>query len=122
MVETNKLSLNILKTNYMVFSNIKKKTKIDIKIEGNTINQIHSTKSLGVTIDDVLSWESLVKQVRTTVAKGIGIILKATPYINKTTLMNLYHTFVYPHITYCNIVWGSTYNTHLDRLIIIQNK
>ncbi len=63
----NKLSLNILKTHYMFFSNIKKE-KIDIKIEGNTINQIHSTKILGVTIHDVLSWESQVKQVRTKVA------------------------------------------------------
>ncbi len=36
--------------------------------------------------------------------------------------MNHYHAFVYSHITYCNIVWGSTYNTHLDRLIILQLK
>ncbi len=55
----------------MVFSNIKRKKKTDIKIQGNTTNQIHSTNSLGVTIDDVLSWESQVKQVRTKVAKGI---------------------------------------------------
>ncbi len=106
----------------MVLSSIKKKTKIDIKIEGNTINKIHSTKFLGETIDDVRSWELQVKQVRTKVTKGIGIIIKPKPYINKTTLMNLYHAFVYPHMTYCNIVWGSTYNTHLYRLIILQKK
>ncbi len=63
-----------------------------------------------------------MKQVRTKVAKGMGIIIKPKPCINKTTLMNLYHAFVYPHITYCNIFWGSTYNTHLNRLIILQNK
>ncbi len=52
----------------------------------------------------------------------MGIIIKAKPYINKTTLMNLSHAFVYPHITYCSIAWGSTYNTPLDRLIILQKK
>ncbi len=51
------------------FKHKEKRENIDLKIEGNTINQIHSTKFLGVTIDNVLSWESHVKQVRTKVAK-----------------------------------------------------
>ncbi len=116
-----KLSLNIPKTHYMVFSNIRTKVKLDIKIEGNTINQVHSTKFLGIIIDDELPWKSHVKQVSTKVAKGMGII-KAKLYINTTTLMDLYHAFVFPYITYCNIVWGSTFNTHLDQLSILQEQ
>ncbi len=46
--------------------------------------------------------------------------MQTHPYINKTTLMNLYHSFVFPDITYCNIVWGSTFNTHLNQLSILQ--
>ncbi len=49
------------------------------------------------------------------------IIIKGKPYITKTTLMDIYHAFVYPYI-YFNIVWGSTYNKHLDRLVISQKK
>ncbi len=52
----------------------------------------------------------------------MGIIIKAKPYINKTTLMDFYHAFVFLYITYCNIVWESTFNTHLDQLSILQNK
>ncbi len=78
-LKTNKLSLNIPKTHYMVFSNIRKKVKLDIKIGGDTINQEHSTKFLGIIIDDDLSWKSHVKQVTTKVAKGMGIIIKAKP-------------------------------------------
>ncbi len=83
-------------------------------MEGNTINQVHSTKFVGIIIDDELPWKSRVKQVSIKVTKGMGIIIKAKPYINKTTLMDLYYAFVFPYITYCNIVWGSTFNTHLD--------
>ncbi len=36
--------------------------------------------------------------------------------------MDIYHAFVFPCITYCNIVWGSTFNTHLDQLSILQKK
>ncbi len=43
-------------------------------------------------------------------------------YINKTTLMDLNHAFIFPYIIYCNIVWGSTFNTHLDQLSILQKK
>ncbi len=98
----------------------KKKVKLNIKMEGNTINQVHSTKFLRIIIDDDLSWKSRVKQVSIKVAKGMGIIIKAKPYINKRTLMDLYHVFVFPYITYCNIVWGSIFNTHLDQLSILQ--
>ncbi len=105
-----------------MFSNIRKKVKLDIKIEVNTIKQVHSTQFLGIIIDDDLSWKSHVKQVSTKVAKEMGIIIKAKPYINKTTLKDFYHAFVFLYITYCNIVWESTFNTHLDQLSILQNK
>ncbi len=59
-LKTNKLSLNIPKTHYMVFSNIRKKVKLDIKTEGNTINLVYSTKFLGIIIDVDLSWKSHV--------------------------------------------------------------
>ncbi len=121
-LKTNKLSLNIPKTRYMVFSKIRKKVNLDMKIEGNTINQVHSTKFLGIIIDDDLSWKSHVRQVSTKVAKGMGIIIKAKPYINKTTLMDLYHAFFFPYITYCNLVLGSTFNTHLNQLSILQKQ
>ncbi len=73
-------------------------------MEDNTINQVHSSKFLGLIIDDDLSWKSHVKQVSTKVVKGMGIIINAKPYINTTTLMDFYHSFVFPYITYCNIV------------------
>ena len=38
------------------------------------------------------------------------------------TLLSLYHTFVYPYLSYCIHVWGKAYNTHLNDLIVLQNK
>ena len=38
------------------------------------------------------------------------------------TLLSLYHTFVYPYLSYCIHVWGKAYNSHRNDLIVLQNK
>ena len=38
------------------------------------------------------------------------------------TLLSLYHTSVYPYLSYCIHVWGKAYNTHLYDLIVLPNK
>ena len=39
-------------------------------------------------------------------AKSIGILSRARKFLNKTTLMQLYFSFLYPYLTYCIIIWG----------------
>ena len=34
--------------------------------------------------------------------------------------LSLYYTLIYPYLSYCYIVWSSTYNTHLNRIFILQ--
>ena len=50
------------------------------------------------------------------------MIIKARQYLNKTGLMSLYYSFIYPYLTYCNHIWGATYKTRLKRLVMLQNK
>ena len=38
----------------------------------------------------------------------------------KPCKLSLYYTLIYPYLSYCNIVWSSTYNTHLNRIFIFQ--
>ena len=40
----------------------------------------------------------------------------------KDTLKSLYYTLAYPYLTYCNIVWGNTYNSYVSPLIILQKR
>ena len=40
----------------------------------------------------------------------------------KTSLRSLYYSLVYPCLTYCVSVWGSTYQSNLNRIIILQKK
>ena len=55
----NKLSLNVLKTNYMIFTT-KNKLSNDVDIFANNvrIERVYVTKFLGVQIDSILNWKN----------------------------------------------------------------
>ena len=87
-LNANRLSLNIDKTNYMIFRpQNKNEENPDITINGTVINQVDKAKFLGVIIDDKLSWAEHTKYVISKISKGIGIIIKARKYFNKNTLL-----------------------------------
>ena len=122
-VNANKLSLNIDKTNFMLFTPRNSSRCIDdIVINGIRIAEVTETKFLGVIIDNKLKWSTHILYIRKKIAKGIGILLKARKCFNNETLLSLYHTFVYPYLSYCIHVWGRAYDTHLNDLIVLQNK
>ena len=50
------------------------------------------------------------------------MISKARECLNRKSLLELYHSFVYPYLTYCNQVWGSTYTSNLETLFALQKK
>ena len=50
------------------------------------------------------------------------MVIKARNYLNKSGLITIYHSFIYPYLTYCNRIWGCTYKTDLRRLVTLQNR
>ena len=119
----NKLSLNVKKTHYMIFTT--KKTECDritIRIDGNNIEQVTNTKFLGVYIDNRLSWKKHIDYISGKISRGIGVILKARHLLNLSSLKTLYYSFVYPYFSYCNHVWGSACATALNRLFLLQKR
>ena len=122
-LNANRLSLNIDKTNFMIF---RPKNKNDpspnIIINGSLIEQVDKAKFLGVIIDNKLTWSDHTKNVTKKISKGIGVIIKARKYFNKETLLNLYNTMVLPFLSYCIHVWGRSADIHLDKMYKLQKK
>ena len=82
-VKANKLSLNIDKTNFMLFTPKRFSRVMDVLlIDGKRIMEVNETKFLGVIIDNKLNWKPHIRYVGTKVAKGIGIILKSRKVFN----------------------------------------
>jgi hypothetical protein len=55
-------------------------------------------------------------------SKSVGIIKKASFYLHTRALVMLYYSLVYPYMQYCILVWGSTYPSNLNRIVLLQKR
>lgn len=97
-------------------------THSQLKINGIVIDFVSSTKFIGVKWDDKVKWDQHIQCIKPKIAKGIGIICKARKVFNKETLKTLYYSIIYPYLTYCIEVWGTSAQTYLSSLIKLQKK
>ena len=136
--KANKLSLNVSKTNYIHFSNKKKKhtSTINIKIDGSIIHPTDKTKFLGIIIDQKLNWKPHIIKITNQISRSIGIIKKFRHTLPSNILFTLYNTLILPYISYCNTAWATTsytfnqndcpwtsiYSTKIDKLFKLQKR
>ena len=122
---TNKLVLNINKTNYIIFTSKGKscnKNVSIIKIDGNNIQQVNKTKFLGIIIEEHLNWATHISHLCNIIARNVGILQKLRYFIQADVLKILYHSLILSHLEYCTLLWGNSYYSHLHKLRLLQKK
>ena len=82
----NKLSINVSKTNYIIFSNKKEKQDYELSLNDVKIKKVNSTKNLGVYIDHKLTWKEHISSVCQKVAKSTAITNRTKHNVNKDSL------------------------------------
>ena len=119
----NKLSLNMNKTNFIMFTNKKQlRPTVNIVLNGKNIEQVSHTKFLGVIIDENLTWREQIKTVETKVSKSIGVLYKTKDVLDIQSLRTLYQSLVEPYKSYCCEMWGNTYPSRVRKLSLLQKK
>ena len=120
----NKLSINVQKTNYDIFSQSKRKVNHNFSLSfgGRPLTQSNVTKFLGVYLDKHLTWKYHINFVCKQIAKSLGILSRTHFYLSCKTKLMLYDTLIYPYITYCNSTWSSTYIFNLNRIYYLQKR
>ena len=119
----NKLSLNLSKTNYILFRNRSADTDLN-NICINTINvtRVQSSKFLGIIIDENLNWKPHIQLVKSKLSKTLSIIYKASKLINYEGMVTLYCSLFLPYLTYCCEIWGNTYATNVNCIYVIHHE
>ena len=120
----NRLTLNIKKTHYIIFTKSKSgpATNKDIFISNQTIDRVAETRFLGVIIDEHLNYHSHISHIKSKVARGVGILCRARKFFDSKTLQDLYYSFIHPYLNYCVEIWGNTHSTYLGPLHILQKR
>ena len=87
----NKLSLNVLKTHYIIFTQRNKKVNdVSLYFNNVSIERVYVTKCLGVQIDSQLNWKKHIEYTCKKLCKCIGILSKARRKLHKSSLIYSY--------------------------------
>lgn len=121
--EQNHMVLNLEKTNFMVFSfNNSNNIRLNISVDGNTIQQVNLFRYLGLEIDQNLKWNSHISSICSKISPYIFALKKIRKFVTEPTAWKIYYAYIHPHLIYMNSIWGCTALTYLSSLKVLQNK
>ena len=120
--DINKLSLNLKKTKFMVFSKRKKTENMVLSMAGTNIERVKETKFLGVILDEQLNWKEHVSYVRKKISKGIFVLNKVKHILDYSAMRTLYCAMILPYLSYCAEVWGNTYKETTEPVFLLQKR
>ena len=119
----NKLTLNVDKTNYIMFQNKNTPEMAQTLNIGNyKIEEKRSINYLGVILDNKLNFKEHVQYCVTKLYKKTPILIRAKDKMSEKTKEKIYYAFIYPHLSYSSSVYGNAKTNVKVKLQKIQNQ
>lgn len=120
----NMLTVNVSKTNYIIFSpkNKKLSNHPPLIIDNYPINNTDQEKYLGLILDKKLTWQPHIEKIRAKLTALTGSLKSIVRCLPKRVRYTIYNTLVKPHIEYLTELWGTAPPTTLTTLQRAQNK
>ena len=123
---SNKLTVNTLKTFFILFSNKRISNLPPLVIKSNLtyelIKQVDSTKFLGVYYDYDMTFKSHIRHLSQKLARTAALLYKVKSIMPEFVLKNMYHAHILSLLNYCNVIWSNTFPSHLDTLVKLQKR
>ena len=95
---------------------------LKLLINDKPLNEEECIKYLGIMIDHTPRWINHINYLSKKITRSLGLLSKIRYFVDFNTLINLYYTFIYSFLTYGLIVWGNTYQSILNPLLILQKR
>ncbi len=121
----NKLSLNLGKTNFILFRPKSKKNDISVSLTYDNIDikQEKVTKFLGIYLDECLQWDSQIKHVCSKMSKNLYLLRTLKNVLPSWSLKSLYFAYIHSHMVYGICCWGPMASKmSIKRIKTLQNK
>ena len=112
-LNANKISLNVKKTEMLIFKSKQKKFEGDLKIKlcGKRLYPTESVKYLGVKIDTNLSWQYHVNDLSIKLNRANALLSKIRKFVSLKILRPIYFAIFDSYLSYCSLVWAQNYST-----------
>lgn len=120
--------LNLGKTKSMLLKNQRGKKaygredQLDIKIDNKSVTHVKSERLLGITIDEKLSWEMQLNNVKKSVCHKIAILRRIKRFLPPHIRQTFYQYYIQPILEYCCIIWSQPSKKSQTVLIKLQKQ
>ena len=121
-IKSNGLSTNNVKLLHILFSGTNVNVNYVIRLGDSIVKKGSHTKLLGLLIDERLKWDQHVLSISKKISKLCGIMYLVRKKLNDQSLITIYYSLIYSHVTYCISIWGGTWLCHLKPLISAQKR
>ena len=120
----NRLSLNVAKTEFIIFRPSAKPLSERIVLRLNQTNIYESTKIryLGLILDSCLSWKHHINELCKKLSRAIGLLYKIKHFSTKHVLRSLYFSIFHSHLTYGLPVWGNAAKFYINKQVALQKR
>ena len=120
----NKLSLNINKTNYIVFCtpNSKLPSQHALQLRNREIKRVVFVTFLGVIVHEHLSWKSHMEVLLSKIRIPCSIVHKIRNHLSQRILLLLYNSMIKSLLRYCIMTWCNGNKTMVKKLQSSVNK
>jgi len=106
----NRLSLNVGKTEFVIFrpARSKRLNRITLNINRCKIFESNKIKYLGMILDSNLNWQHHIFELNKKLFRGVGMIYKIKNLSDSSVLKSIYFSLFQSHATYGLVAWGSS--------------
>ena len=119
----NRLSINISKTNMMLFSNNLSPLEVsDVYMNNLKIESVSSIRFLGLIIDNKLKFDEHIQNILQKTSKNIGVLYKLRQFVHLNSLIMIYRSLVECYFNYCILVYGNAFPSYTCHIEIAQKK
>lgn len=120
--QSNKLSLNVKKTNFMLFrKHSYPYSDIQISINNETIQRVNKFKYLGLIIDQHLDWSDQINSLLPKLRATSRLLFKMNKTVDTKLLTSIYYAYSHSHLSYMCAIWGSANQLLLNKIRVLQN-
>ena len=122
-LNANTISLNVKKTETIIFKSRRKKYEgvIKLKLNRQRLHSSNNVKYLGVKIDENLNCKHHVNDISTKLIRANTILFKIRNYVSSKIPKSIYFAIFESHLNYSSPVW-TQHSGSIKCLIILQKK
>ena len=105
-LNANRISLNVKKTELVIFKHQRKKldSPIKIKLSRKRLYPSKSVKYLGIKIDENLNWKQHIHDIAIKLNRANALLPIIRNYVNKHSLRTIYFAIFDSHVNYANLI------------------